>query len=65
LKQLEEDLVGQLKDVDPAAVPEVTHQQQRLAQLLSQTRQTINGSYNGVMSTMDKDMYRLADRICY
>jgi hypothetical protein len=61
LKQLEEDLVFQLKDVDPTEIPEVTYQQQRLAQLLNQARQTISGSYGGIMGTMDKDMYRLAD----
>lgn len=61
LQDLEEDLVSKLKDLDPASIPEVTHQQRRLAQLLGQARATIGTTYSDTSKLMGEDMKDLAN----
>jgi GNAT superfamily N-acetyltransferase len=61
LDDLQRDLVSQLSSIDPSDPSAVTYKQQRLFNLLKQTRETINGSYADITKQQAKDMRRLAE----
>jgi hypothetical protein len=61
LDDLQRDLVSQLSSIDPTDPSAVTYKQQRLFNLLKQSRETINGSYADITKQQSKDMRRLAE----
>ena len=59
LKQLEQELVAVLENVDPTGPVRTIYQEMRLTALLEQVREIINTAYRGVRTTLNNEMREL------
>ena len=60
LRQLEEDLVRKLRDIDPTEPTRARYKRERLKKLLAEVRATISTAYRDAATVLNRDLRELA-----